>query len=95
MPDSVRVGNITKSDAIAIGAKVVWMQLGIRHDAAAVFLSVTSLDGNLARTLEPRASQPSGRLAASWAGNESVLLGRVSGLVGYADAISRVARAIE
>jgi len=35
-----------------------------RHDAAAVFLSITSLDGVLSRTLEPRASQPSGRLAA-------------------------------
>ncbi|HLN29503.1 MAG TPA: PA0069 family radical SAM protein [Gemmataceae bacterium] len=35
-----------------------------RHDAAAVFLSVTSLDGNLSRVLEPRAAQPSGRLNA-------------------------------
>jgi len=35
-----------------------------RHDAAAVFLSVTSLDGELCRVLEPRASQPQGRLAA-------------------------------
>jgi DNA repair photolyase len=34
------------------------------HEAAAVFLSVTTLDGNLVRTLEPRASQPAGRLAA-------------------------------
>jgi DNA repair photolyase len=35
-----------------------------RHDAAAVFLSITSLDGDMARVLEPRASQPQGRLAA-------------------------------
>jgi DNA repair photolyase len=34
------------------------------HEAAAVFLSITTLDGDLARKLEPRASQPSGRLAA-------------------------------
>jgi DNA repair photolyase len=32
--------------------------------AAGVFVSVASLDGNLARTLEPRASQPAGRLEA-------------------------------
>ncbi len=35
-----------------------------RHRAAAVFLSVTSLDGDLSRLLEPRASTPSGRLGA-------------------------------
>src|SRR5437870_7346270 len=35
-----------------------------RYQAVAVFLSVTTLDGELARTLEPRASQPGGRLAA-------------------------------
>ncbi len=35
-----------------------------RYQAVAVFLSVTSLDGNLVRLLEPRAAQPTGRLAA-------------------------------
>jgi DNA repair photolyase len=35
-----------------------------RHQAAAVFLSITTLDSELARRMEPRASQPSGRLAA-------------------------------
>jgi DNA repair photolyase len=35
-----------------------------RHDAAALFLSITSLDNDLARVLEPRASQPQGRLDA-------------------------------
>jgi DNA repair photolyase len=35
-----------------------------RHDAAAAFLTITSLDGDLLRILEPRASHPSGRLAA-------------------------------
>jgi DNA repair photolyase len=35
-----------------------------KHAAALVFVSVTSLDGDLARRLEPRASHPSRRLAA-------------------------------
>jgi len=35
-----------------------------RFDAALIFVSVTSLDGELARELEPRASQPARRLAA-------------------------------
>jgi len=35
-----------------------------RRDAAAVFLSITTLDGALCRVLEPRATQPQGRLAA-------------------------------
>jgi DNA repair photolyase len=35
-----------------------------RFDAVLVFISVTSLDGELARELEPRASQPARRLAA-------------------------------
>ncbi|MBX7244889.1 MAG: PA0069 family radical SAM protein [Candidatus Sumerlaeaceae bacterium] len=35
-----------------------------RHNAAVVCVSVTSLDPELARTLEPRASAPTGRLAA-------------------------------
>jgi DNA repair photolyase len=34
------------------------------HGAAAVFVSVTTLNGDLARLLEPRATQPQGRLAA-------------------------------
>jgi DNA repair photolyase len=35
-----------------------------KHDAVLVFISVTSLDGDLARDLEPRAAQPAHRLAA-------------------------------
>ena len=35
-----------------------------RYGAAAVFLSITTLDGNLARIMEPRTSHPSQRLAA-------------------------------
>lgn len=35
-----------------------------RHQAAAVFVSVTSLDGGLQRTMEPRTSPPALRLAA-------------------------------
>ena len=35
-----------------------------RHEAALVFVSITSLRGELARELEPRASQPDRRLAA-------------------------------
>jgi len=33
-----------------------------RDNVAAVFLSITTLDGHLARLLEPRASQPTRRL---------------------------------
>jgi DNA repair photolyase len=35
-----------------------------RYQATAVFVSVTTLDNDLARIMEPRASQPPGRLAA-------------------------------
>jgi DNA repair photolyase len=35
-----------------------------RHDAARVFLSITTLDGSLSRVMEPRASHPTRRLAA-------------------------------
>jgi DNA repair photolyase len=34
------------------------------HDAVAVFISLTTLDGGLGRVMEPRASQPTGRLEA-------------------------------
>ena len=35
-----------------------------QHEAVCVFLAVTTLDGDLARKLEPRATQPRGRLEA-------------------------------
>src|SRR4030095_13474994 len=35
-----------------------------RYDAAAVFVSLTTLDGDLARVMEPRATHPDGRLEA-------------------------------
>lgn len=35
-----------------------------KYEAAVAFISITSLDGELARKLEPRATQPHGRLAA-------------------------------
>ena len=35
-----------------------------RYEASAAFLSITTLDGGLGRTMEPRASQPTRRLAA-------------------------------
>jgi DNA repair photolyase len=56
------VGIVTKSRLVMRDLDV--LQQLATHDAAAVFLSVTTLDGNLARLLEPRAAQPSGRLAA-------------------------------
>ncbi len=42
-----------------------------RHGAAAVFVSLTTLDGALARVMEPRATQPAGRLAAVRAAAEA------------------------
>jgi len=56
------VAVITKSHLVTRDLDV--LSALARHDAAAVFLSVTSLDGDLCRVLEPRASQPHGRLAA-------------------------------
>jgi DNA repair photolyase len=53
---------ITKSQLVARDADVL-AELA-QHQAAEVFLSITTLDGELARRLEPRATQPSGRLAA-------------------------------
>jgi DNA repair photolyase len=35
-----------------------------QHEAARVFLSITTLDGSLSRVMEPRASHPTRRLAA-------------------------------
>ncbi|MDB5311228.1 MAG: repair photolyase [Gemmataceae bacterium] len=56
------VGVVTKNALIARDADV----LGdlARHDAACAFLSITTLDADLARKMEPRASAPAARLRA-------------------------------
>lgn len=56
------VGIITKNALVARDADLL-SDLA-RFDAAAVFVSITSLDKDLARVLEPRASQPRLRLSA-------------------------------
>lgn len=53
---------ITKNHLVARDADVL-AELA-RHQAAGVFLSITTLDGDLQRKLEPRASHPEARLAA-------------------------------
>jgi DNA repair photolyase len=53
---------ITKSQLVARDADIL-AKLA-KQQAAEVFLSITTLDGELARRLEPRATQPAGRLAA-------------------------------
>jgi DNA repair photolyase len=56
------VGVITKSALVARDADLLG---GLaRHDAVHVFCSVTTLDSELARRLEPRAAQPEKRLEA-------------------------------
>ncbi len=56
------VGVITKSHLITRDSDLL-AELA-RYQAAAAFLSITTLDGELARRMEPRATQPAGRLAA-------------------------------
>jgi DNA repair photolyase len=56
------VAIITKSQLVARDVDLL-AELA-RFQATVVFLSVTTLDGRLARLLEPRAAQPSARLAA-------------------------------
>lgn len=56
------VGIVTKNFLVTRDADV--LQELARHEAAAVFLSVTTLDEDLSRVLEPRASRPAHRLAA-------------------------------
>jgi DNA repair photolyase len=53
---------ITKSDLVTRDVDIL-SELA-KYDAAMVFVSVTSLDNDLARDLEPRAAQPQRRLAA-------------------------------
>lgn len=56
------VGIVTKNHLVSRDADVL-AELA-RHHAAVVFLSITTLDAELAGKLEPRASRPEGRLAA-------------------------------
>jgi DNA repair photolyase len=56
------VAIVTKNRLVARDADLLGELAG--HAAAAVFLSITTLDGGLARVLEPRAPQPAARLAA-------------------------------
>jgi DNA repair photolyase len=52
----------TKSDRVL--ADIDLLAEMARHDLVAIALSVTTLDGSIARTLEPRAASPRKRLAA-------------------------------
>jgi len=56
------VSVITKNELVT--RDVDHLQALAEHRAAAVFLSITTLDGELARRLEPRASHPRDRLKA-------------------------------
>jgi DNA repair photolyase len=56
------VAVVTKNRLVTRDADLLGNLAG--HGAAAVFLSITTLDGDLARVLEPRAAQPAARLAA-------------------------------
>src|SRR5438094_941292 len=56
---------ITKNELVTRDINLLGTLAGI--DGALVFISVTSLDSELARELEPRASQPGRRLAAAGA----------------------------
>lgn len=56
------VGVVTKSRLVTRDADLL-AELA-RHQAAAVFITITTLDRDLAHALEPRATDPLGRLAA-------------------------------
>lgn len=56
------VGIVTKSHLICRDRDLL-AELA-QHQAAAAFVSITTLDAELARRMEPRATQPAGRLAA-------------------------------
>ena len=56
------VGIVTKSHLVVRDIDLL-TELA-RHDAAGVFLSLTTLDADLAGLMEPRATRPAGRLAA-------------------------------
>src|ERR1700719_2368249 len=59
-------------DAIAIGAKVVWMQLGIRHDEAAATAEKAGIEVVMNRCPKIEFGRLGGEL--SWSGDHSVML---------------------
>src|ERR1700750_2592226 len=59
-------------DAIAIGAKVVWMQLGIRHDEAAAAAERAGIEGVMTRCPKIEFGRLGGEL--SWSGVNSGII---------------------
>jgi hypothetical protein len=67
-------------DAIAIGAKVVWMQLGVRSDEAAALAEASGLQVVMNRCPKIEYGRLSGELA--WAGVNSRTLSSRRGVLG-------------